>query len=171
MRGSGSANVGVPQGSPLSPVVFLIWMAPILGEDGKEDERGSRSWDGSGSGRGTAIPSFVDGMCTDIVVWEGGCNMQRVETNVKRIVREVAEECKFPIETDKEEVLHIRKSRKKKNADRRYVKWLGVIFDDSLDFDMHWKSRSAKARKALGALSGVGGAQWGMCLGGGGTGL
>ena len=31
---------------------------------------------------------------------------------------------------------------------------------------MHWKARLAKARKALGALSGVGGLQWGMCLGG-----
>ena len=34
--------------------------------------------------------------------------------------------------------------------------------DDSLDFDIHWKSRIAKARKASGALSGVGGSQWGM---------
>ena len=87
--------------------------------------------------------------------------MQRVEDNVKRIVREVAEKCHLPIETDKEDVLHLRKSRKKKNTDRKYVKWLGVIFDDSLEFDIHWKSRLAKARKALGALSGVGGAQWG----------
>ena len=53
-----------------------------------------------------------------------------------------------------------------RNADRKYVKWLGVIFDDSLDFDSHWKSRIAKARKALGALSGVGGSQCEMCPGG-----
>ena len=92
--------------------------------------------------------------------------MQRVEANVKRIVTEVAEECKLPIETDKEEVLRMKRSMKKKNADRKYGKWLGVIFDDSLDFDIHWKSRLAKARKALGALSGVGGTQWGMCPGG-----
>ena len=63
--------------------------------------------------------------------------MDRVEANVKRVVREVAEECQLPIEKDKEEVLHLRTSRKKKNADRKYVKWLGAIFDDSLDFDMH----------------------------------
>ena len=50
-----------------------------------------------------------------------------------------AEECNLPLEIDKGETLHLRKSRKKKSADRRYVKWLGVIFDDSLDFDMHWK--------------------------------
>ena len=31
---------------------------------------------------------------------------------------------------------------------------------------MHWKSRLMKARKALGALSGVGGSQWGMGTGG-----
>ena len=31
-RGVQKTNVGVPQGSPLSPVVFLIWMAPILEE-------------------------------------------------------------------------------------------------------------------------------------------
>ena len=30
-------------------------------------------------------------------------------------------------------------------------KWLGVIFDDSLDFDIHGKSGLAKARKALGS--------------------
>ena len=38
----------------------------------------------------------------------------------------------------------------------------GGHFDDSLDFDMHWRARLAKARNALGALSGVGGSQWGM---------
>ena len=78
----------------------------------------------------------------------------------------MAEECKLPLETEKEEVLHIRKNRKRRNADRKCVQWLGVIFDDSLDFDIHWKSRIMKARKALGALSGVGASQWGMCPGG-----
>ena len=108
------------------------------------------------------LPSFVDDMCVDIIDREGdnGVNMQSVEVGVGGIVREVAEECRLPLETDKEEILHLRTSRKKKNADRKYVKWSGVIFDDSLDFDMHWKSRLAKARKALGAL-----AEWGVAMG------
>ena len=109
------------------------------------------------------IPSFVDDMCIGIVDWEGGCDMQKVETNVKRIAREVAEESRLPLEGDKEEILHLRNSKKKKNADRKYVKWLGVIFDDFLDFDMDWKARLCKARKAL---SGAVAAQWG-CPGGG----
>ena len=105
------------------------------------------------------VPSFVDDMCVGILDWDGGRNMQSVEVNVKRIVREVAEESNMPIERNKEQVLHIRKSRRKKNWDRKCIKWLGVIFDDSLDLDIHWKSRITKARKALTALSGVGGAQ------------
>ena len=68
-----------------------------------------------------------------------------IEVNVEIIVREVEEECRLPLETNKEEILHLRKSKKKNNADRRYVKWLGVIFGDSLDFDMHWKARISKA--------------------------
>ena len=61
------------------------------------------------------LPSFVD----DIVDWEGNINIVEVEANVKRIVREVVEDCKLLLETDKEEILHLRKSRKKKNADRK----------------------------------------------------
>ena len=64
-------------------------------------------------------------------------NMQVIEANIKRIIREVARDKKLPLEEEKEEilVLHLRKSRKKKKVDRRFVKWLGVIFDESLDFE------------------------------------
>ena len=37
--------------------------------------------------------------------------MQAVETNIKRIVREVAEECSLPLEIDKEETLHLGRRR------------------------------------------------------------
>ena len=52
------------------------------------------------------IPSFIDDMCIDIVDWEGGCDMQKVEANVKRIVREVAEEYRLPLETALEVSTH-----------------------------------------------------------------
>lgn len=105
--GMGGERGGMPQGSPLSPIVFLIWMAPIL----ERIEQELRDRAGVGAGVGTAnavvdleLPSFVDDMCADIVIWEG-CddNMQRVEANVQRIVQEVAEENNLPLETEKEE--------------------------------------------------------------------
>jgi len=30
VRGKGKMNIGAPQGSPLSPVIFRIWMPPII---------------------------------------------------------------------------------------------------------------------------------------------
>ena len=46
-------------------------------------------------------------MCMDIIDREGGngVNMQWVEAEVKRIVREVTEECRLPLEINKEEIL------------------------------------------------------------------
>ena len=69
-------------------------------------------------------------MCIDIVDWEGGCDMQNVEANVKRIVREVAEEYRLPcpLETDKEEILHLRKSRKKEKCGSEVCQVAGSHF-------------------------------------------
>ena len=43
--------------------------------------------------------------------------------------------------------------------------WLGIILDETLEFDHHWKSRINKVRKLLGALSGIGSSQWGISPG------
>ena len=98
LRGRGSANVGVPQLSPLSPVVFFIWMAPIFR---KMEERVKEE-----TGLDVEISSFGDDRCADVIDSDGSRNMQRVEVEVKRIVHEVAEESNMPIKLDKEEVLH-----------------------------------------------------------------
>ena len=132
----------------MSPVVFLIWMAPIL----EKMEKNIKPEAGRVRG-GVRMARMQNQAEFDV---ELPSVVDEVEVNVKRIVREVAEECSLPLKTDKEEILHLRKNRKGKNADRKYVKWLDVIFDGSLDFDIHWKSRLTKARKALGALSGGG---------------
>ena len=104
----GHSQCGVSQGSPLSS---LIWMAPILAQMQK------RVKEEVGSEVDVEIPSIADNMCTDIVDWEGGCNMPRVEANIKTIIKEVADECNLPLETYKEEILNLRKNKKERNGD------------------------------------------------------
>ncbi|KAF8467819.1 hypothetical protein BDZ91DRAFT_793483 [Kalaharituber pfeilii] len=47
---------------------------------------------------------------------------------------------KLPLEASKEDVLLIGEKTKKR-ADVERSKWLGVIYDSTLDFDHHWRSR------------------------------
>ena len=49
-----------------------------------------------------------------------------------------------------------------KNKDVKWVKWIGIIMDESLTFREYWESRIAKARKMLGQLNGLGNSSWGM---------
>lgn len=58
------------------------------------------------------LPFFVNDMYMDIIDWEGVCNMQRVETSIKMIVREVTEEYKLTLEERMEEIMHLQKRRK-----------------------------------------------------------
>ena len=39
---------------------------------------------------------------------------------------------------------------------------MGIILDEDLEFDIHWKGRVEKARKILGALSGIEASTWGI---------
>ena len=95
--------------------MFPIWIVPILDKKEKTIKKEAGNVD-------IEILSFVDDMCMDIIDLEGGCNMQKVEVNVQRITQEVANECRLALETDEKEILHLRKSRKDKNADPKYVK-------------------------------------------------
>ena len=73
----------------VSLVVFLIWMAPILEKMKKlREETVIIGHDA----RRRAHPDVELPSCIDIVHWEEGPDMQSVEINVKRIVREVARE-------------------------------------------------------------------------------
>jgi len=159
IRGKGRTNVGAPQGSPLSPVIFLIYMAPILEE---MEERLAREKLSESPEGVVEIPSYVDDINGVICDWEGSKDMTRVGEKAAAIIEKVAEKWALPLERTKREILILRNSRRKRRREEEHAKWLGVICDESLSFDRHWKSRVEKARKMLGALSGMGGSQWGI---------
>ena len=82
-----------------------------------------------------------------------------------RVLKEMALKRGHPLEDSKQEKLILRKGgrkKRRKNKEIERVKWLGVILDEDLEFDIHWKRRVAMAKKMLGALNGVGNSQWGI---------
>ena len=111
VRGVGSSLVGVPQGSPLSPVLFLVWLAPIL----VEMERRIRE---EVPGVGVEFPSYVDDLhcglyderasCRRLVELERREEMGSLVNHVSVVLKEVAVERGLPLAEDKEERLILR---------------------------------------------------------------
>jgi len=63
IRGKGKTNIGALQGSPLSPVIFLIWMAPIIT---KMDEALKAKWPSFD----LELPSYVDDLHLGVSIWD-----------------------------------------------------------------------------------------------------
>ena len=157
VRGFGQTNIGVPQGSPLSPVVFLVYMAPILDEI---ESRLTQETAWRGKTLDVECPSFVDDIMASLMDWEGTRDMSRLIEKTKGIVEEIANKWNLPLETSKTESLILKRRRKRGGI--CYVKRLGIILDDTLQFDLHWQARIKKARNLLGAFNSIGTSQYGI---------
>ena len=83
-------------------------------------------------------------------------DMELLLKRINKVVNRVVKENHLLLEELKHESLVLRKKRWKKHKDVKWVKWIGIIMDESLSFKEHWKSRIAKARKMLGQLNGLG---------------
>ena len=95
--------------------------------------------------------SYVDDLHVNICNWNRiYINMKLLLKRIDEVVNWVAKENHLPPEESKYEKLILRKKRRHKNKDVKWVKWIGMIMDESLFFKEHWKSRIAKARKILG---------------------
>ena len=118
-RGQGKTNVGAPLGSPLSPVIFLIYMAPILEEMERDLVRARLSKSPEGV---VEIPSYMDDINRVICDWEGSKDMARIGEKMAGIIEEVAERWGLPLERKKREILVLRKSRRKRRREEEHAK-------------------------------------------------
>ncbi|KAF8461849.1 hypothetical protein BDZ91DRAFT_797615 [Kalaharituber pfeilii] len=84
----------------------------------------------------------------------GEVDQERLRVKLGGITGRVAEKWGVPLEKTKhEDIVFGKGKRRRKEVER--VKWLGVIFDSTLDFDFHWKARIEKARKHTSASPGM----------------
>ena len=135
VRGVGGSSKGVPQGSPLSPVLFLVWMASILRELERRiiEEVPSVVMEfpyyvydlhyGSYAGRRILVS------LNEVGRREG---MEDLLDRVTATVKEVAIERSLPHAEDKDErlVLRDRNGRRGRRRVVERVKWLVVIVDE-----------------------------------------
>jgi len=84
IRGKGKTNIGAPQGSPLLPVIFLIWMAPIIT---KMEEALKLEWPCFD----LELPSYVDNLYLGVSIWKRekarGIKMDGILERVDKIVK------------------------------------------------------------------------------------
>jgi len=119
IQGKGKTNIGALQGSPLSPVIFLIWMAPIITKMEKTLKAKWPSFD-------LELPSYVDDLHLGVSIWDKikarGINMEGILDEADKIVNRIAAENHLPLEDSKHEKLVLRNKRRKKNKEVKWVK-------------------------------------------------
>jgi len=145
-------ETGVPQGSPVSPVLFVIYLSGLFGQvKDKEEECGSEGI------------SFVNDVAWVVVEGEdvGECTQRLERCPTETTIWAKKNACQFNIE--KTEAMLFTRRRKNKepkmNArvrvgsykvsyNKEATRWLGVWLDDMLTLNDHTKKTLAKARRA-----------------------
>jgi ribonuclease HI/exonuclease III len=136
-------QAGLPQGSPLSPILFLFFNADLV----------QRRIDSNGG----AI-AFVD----DFTAWVTGPTVQSNRAGIEAIINDALEWEKrsgATFEAEKTAIIHFTKKSYKTNADsftikgqtvqpKKCVKILGVLMDDKLKYREHVARAASKGLEA-----------------------
>ena len=134
-------DTGIPQGSPISPILFLIYIRELF------------------PGLAVKVLSYIDDIA--LVV-----SSTSVKKNIKILEREVAKIYQLGLamaigfDLAKTELLHFTTSKAAKTASlllpdqdvvqpKEVVRWLGIWFDSSLSFKQHVAIRTSQARSAF----------------------
>lgn len=166
-------QIGVPQGSPVAPILFMLFTAPLF-----------RLFSGDKKEPGIAIRGYVD----DVLLTSRGTSEQICTTKIVAAFEKVekwAYENGLIFDPAKFEAIHFSRKRDTTNppinlppppflsdpettrvvqpvSKTSSMRWLGVYFDTGLSFKNHVEKMASKGRKAVAGLNMLGNTTKGM---------
>lgn len=132
---------GVPQGSPISPILFLIYIRDLF------------------KSKNVKWISYVDDICLTTASKSIARNIRLLEREAEALVQ-LAKTSNIAFDLDKTELLHWEQTKASKKAPltlpngdivqpKPLVKWLGIYFDANCNFKHHVKVKVAKAKNTF----------------------
>ncbi|KAF5670363.1 hypothetical protein FCIRC_8971 [Fusarium circinatum] len=168
-------NTGVPQGSPLSPILFLFFAAPLLQRAKTYTEYGVKV-NGKQSKVDLSAFAFVDDIYLMAISDSYEANCKGLEM-LHESVMTTADELDLRFGAGKYKIMHFKKQQSKKGHNNVIpnipdfheepvlnMKILGVIVSSDLTWGEHITRIIGKAKQRIGYLSFISGPHWGPNL-------
>ena len=132
---------GIPQGSPISPILFLIYIRDLF----------------------QSVSNFSLSYMDDLSISTSSTSLQKNVRTLSLVVAALfrkGEETAIQFDPAKTELIHFTTSAKAPSATltlpdgsvvepKKVVKWLGIHFDDALSFKHHMNTRASQATSAF----------------------
>lgn len=154
-------RTGIPQGSPISPILFLIYIRHIFSEIKSDPEFAD-----------VKMPSFIDDVAFGVESKSAKVNCSILEKIAKKAFN-WADKNAVKFDDSKTELIHFESAQfASQNSvklpndtvikPKTCQKWLGVYLDRKLNFKKHVQEKTASAKRVLIVINRLQNSEWGL---------